>query len=396
MKVLHIIPSVSPRRGGPSKAVVEMVNALNNEGINAEIATTNDDGPEELNVLLGKRTSFANAPVYFFKRFSPSSAVLTPVREFSFSNPFRIWLKENIKRYDVVHVHAIFSFTSSYAMWLARQHSIPYVVRPIGQLESWSLQQSYWRKRIFLSLFERKNLREAALIHFTAMSERNQASDNLDEIKTQRSSTVIPLGVALPEQIDQARAKLCSHFDLAADKKIILFLSRIHPKKGLDLLIRGLNDQQDRQWQFVIAGEGDTTYVEQLNALTKELGIAQHCHFIGFQTGATKQLLLQGADVFALTSYSENFGIAVLESLAAGTPVLISNEVAMSEHITKPQLGIVCETNSQSITDALSTISGKDSRSFNSIRQVVKQHFAWSSTAKSLRAEYQKILQRQL
>ena len=246
LKVLHVIPSVSAARGGPSKAVIEMVSALRDINIDAEIVTTNDHGEHELDVELGKQIQYKNVPVTFFKRFSPR---IKAVREFAFSNDLRVWLKQNIDRYDVVHVHAIFSFCSSYAMYLARKKSIPYIVRPIGQLETWSLSQSTKRKKLFLALSERKNLNQANAIHFTAESEKQQALVALPSLKTR----VIPLGMNSQAVIENAQQKMLAKWPLKPDVPTLLFLSRLHPKKGIELILNALVKKTNNQVQLIIA-----------------------------------------------------------------------------------------------------------------------------------------------
>ena len=193
LKVLHVIPSVAPCRGGPSKAIIEMVSALQDIGVDAEIATSNDNGDSELNIELNTLTNHQSVPIRFFKRCPYK---LRSLREFSYSKPFKTWLTNHIQDYDLVHVHAIFSYFSSYAMLQARRNSIPYIIRPIGQLEEWSLNQSKLKKTLYLKLIEKANIEGAGAVHFTADSERDQALARFKEL----NSCVIPLAVELPKQ----------------------------------------------------------------------------------------------------------------------------------------------------------------------------------------------------
>lgn len=388
IKALHVIPSISPSRGGPSKAVIEMVSALQDIGVVAEIATTNDDSNNTLDVPLNLKTQYNGVPVIFFQRFSPP---INALREFAYSRSFKQWLKKNIHRYDVIHIHAIFSFCSSYAMNLAKKNNIPYIVRPIGQLEDWSLSQSKFRKQLYLNLIEKSNLENANAIHFTAKSEQQQALTFLPNLSAQ----IIPLGVQFTKKEKNAKQKMLTHWSLKNDVVTFLFLSRLHYKKGLELLLSSLCDVKHRPFQLIIAGDGDNAYKQSLIELIDSYKLKNNCHLVGFVKGAEKQILLQGCDFFVLPSYSENFGIAVLEAMASSTPVIISDTVALASDVKKNQLGFICKPNQESLTQAL--IQAFDYNDTNNkmgqaAELFAKKNYNWKLQAEKINTLYKSII----
>ena len=385
MKILHIIPSVAVARGGPSQAILEMVKALNISGIEAEIATTNDNGPDLLDVPLGQRSQHQDVPVWFFPRFSPN---IHSVREFAFSAEFTIWLWKNIKNYDLIHIHAIFSYPSTMAMAIARHHKIPYIVRPLGQLCTWSLEQSARKKQIYLRLVERANLSHCRSIHFTAIQEQQEAvSLNLPV-----PSFVLPHGLSIQPIIPNARQRLRQYLNLPDDQPIVLFLSRLHPKKGLDYLIPALAQITDLRFTFVLAGNGSPEYVAELQSLITSNNIQDRTQCPGFVTGELKDLFLQGSDLFVLTSYSENFGVSVLEALAAGLPAVVTPGVALSDLVRQQQLGYVPELDvlsiSTSIRQALDHPTSAKAMG-NKAHNFVSENYGWETIANRLGTIYQ-------
>jgi glycosyltransferase involved in cell wall biosynthesis len=287
-------------------------------------------------------------------------------------------------------------------MYLARKRGIKYIIRPIGQLENWSLQQSRLRKLVFLRLFEQSNIEQAKGIHFTAQSEFEQARMALPRISNDRVSNreimIIPLGINPPKVIDDARSKVVERYNLDPKNKILLFLSRVHPKKGLELLFGALSNLEQTNCHLIIAGDGDPNYVEELEATSKKLGITRQCQFIGYQDGKEKQELLQGSDLYLLTSHSENFGIAVLEALAAGTPVLISQGVALAELVSGKKLGYTCEIDIVSIQSQLKYCLDKENEHELATlgqrsAQHIQEHYQWTTIAERLKSSYQNILE---
>jgi glycosyltransferase involved in cell wall biosynthesis len=388
MKVLHVIPSIAQVRGGPSQATIEMVRALRSQGVDAEIVTTNDNGLDLLDVPLRQRIEYEQVPVWFFPRFSPS---IKSLREFAFSSQLTTWLWQHITDYNLLHVHAIFSYPSTAAMAIARLRRLPYVVQPHGLLCNWSLQQSASKKQVYLTLTEYANLNYSQALVFTSQQEQQQVS----QLGLMSPSFIVPLGLDLPSPIPDARHRLRQLLNVPEDEPVILFMSRLHPKKGLDYLISALGKLRDQRFTFVLAGSGSSDYEAEINNLLVSAAI-DHCTYrSGFVEGEMKDLLMQGADIFTLTSYSENFGVAVLEAMAVGLPVVVTPGVALASVVEQYQLGYVAELDVAAITSTLEhcldhpqTTKEMGDRA----RQLVRQQYTWERNASNLSKVYTAIL----
>lgn len=389
MKILHVIPSVSPARGGTSRAVLDMVRALRDGGIEAEIVATNDDGDNLLDVPLGISTLFDRVPTYFFARCSPQ---LPALREFAFSGSFTTWLFQNITKYDAIHVHAVFSYTSTVAMAIARLKGVPYITTPHGMLCSWSLQQGGQKKQTYFNIIERANLNGARSIQVTCQQERDEVA-----ILNLKSPTfVLPLALTdTPVQIPDAAKRLRESLDCDRDEPIVLFLSRLHYKKGLEYLIPALGRLKERRFTFVLAGNGTPAYEAEIQALLANAGIAQRTRMVGFVEGERKDLLIQGANLFALTSHSENFGISVLEALAVGTPVLVTPGVGLAPIIGDKGLGFVADLDIESIAGAIERVLTDLDRAKaigERARKFTLEHYTWEPIAAELIRVYGDLL----
>ncbi|NEO94738.1 MAG: glycosyltransferase [Moorea sp. SIO3G5] len=391
MKVLHVIPSIAQVRGGTSRAILDMVKALRVCGTDVEIVTTNDNGEDLLVVPLGKSHQYEQVPVYFFPRFSPN---IPSIREFAFSAQLTTWLWHHIHKYDLLHVHALFSYVSTVAMTIARVKGIPYLNIPHGLLCEWSLQQSARKKQIYLDIIERANLNYSKALHLTSSQEQRE----VEHLNLTAPSIVLPHGLSIPETIPNAHQKLRQQFNLPPDEPIILFLSRLHPKKGLDYLIPALAKLTNYRFTFILAGSGEADYEEQLKSLLVETDLHSRTHLVGFVKGESKDLLLQGSNLFALTSHSENFGISVLEALAVGLPVLVTPGVALASLVEKHQLGYVTELDVKAIASGIEnylTNPQQAKEMGTRARQLIFEQYTWDSIAKKLIQVYKAIIQNQ-
>ncbi len=388
MKILHVIPSIGPVRGGPSHAVLGMVKALRQSGIDTEIATTNDNGLDLLDVPVYQRTEYQGVPVWFLPRFSP------PLKEFIFSAALTRWLWQHIPDYDIIHTHYLFSYPSTCAGLIARNQGIPYIVRIIGQLTPWALAQSRLKKQLYTSLIERHNLNRAAAIHCTSKAEVEDA--HKFGIKT--PAITLPLGVNNPINLPNAKPKIRHLYNLSPTTPIILLLARLHPVKRVDLLLNALKQlvTQNNDCHLIIAGSGETDYVNYLKNLVDSLGLTSRTSFAGFVSGEDKELLLQGSDIFVLPSFTENFGVAIAEAMAAGLPVIITPGVQIAPEIAQAKAGLVVEGEVDDLSNAIAQLlASPDLRNQlgENGKQLVSSRYSWSAIAQNLASVYAKIIE---
>jgi glycosyltransferase involved in cell wall biosynthesis len=330
----------------------------------------------------GKPVLFHQIPTLFFPR-QWSEAL-------KFSYPLARWLNSNISQFDVVHIHAVFSHACLAAARACRRNRVPYIVRPLGTLDPWSLQQKRFRKQLFWQLAAKRMLGEAAAIHYTTDEERRLAENALGLNR----GVVIGLGVdsALLLNKNESEAGLFRqrHPSLGSHP-FVLVMSRIHPKKGLELLLQTfaelISEKRFQHWRLVIAGDGDSAYVQSLKKMARENRVENHILFPGWLEGAEKVSALRSADLLALASHQENFGLCVVESLACGVPVLVSTQVNLCREIEAARAGWVAPLNPKDLKEALqAALQDKEQRRQRGLagREMVKVRFSWPAIAREL------------
>ena len=386
IRALHVIPSLSPKHGGPSYAVRALAQALASVDVDVTIATTDDDGDDaRFNVPIGEPIKADATTIYYFKRtFLPYKVSFGLAR----------WLQSNISKFDVVHIHALFSFSSTVAAHIAHRQGVPYVVRPLGVLNRYGLENRRpLLKKITMPLFEWRILRHSAAIHYTSEAEKREAAQLSPEIDCHRS-VVIPLPV---ETANGSAEDFIKRFPQAAGRRVILFLSRIDPKKGIELLLeafvegcRGLNDVV-----LVIAGEGSPRYMDTLRARAKELQIDDRVIWTSHLSGAVKAGAFAAAEIFVLPSYSENFGIAAAEAIAGGVPTIVTKSVGLADEIRAADAGIVVEPTAAEIGSSLKRLlqdqQARDSLAANA-KSFASEHLSPVKIGAALKTLYRQAI----
>ena len=342
MRVLHVIQSIGPLEGGPSAVIRTMARCQAESGMEVHIATTDGNGRGRLPPDKSNPTIKENVTYWIFPR---------QTRFYSFSFPLTVWLCKHLSKYDIVHIHGLFSYTCLAAAVCARISRTPYFVRPFGILSRWGMCNGHWRlKRIYFRLVESRMLKGAAGVQYTSEQEAQEAQLLCFEHKR----VVVPNPVELIE-MEGASASFGRAYPELVGKTVLLFLSRLDPKKGLDLLLPAFARIRSRHPDavLIIAGEGEPAFVARLKQSCHEQGLDAGVRWAGFVQGEEKRTVLAGADLFILPSYSENFGVAVVEALGAGLPVLISDQVGVHREVAAANAGLVVECEVDQIESAL-------------------------------------------
>lgn len=393
MKILHVIPSISPSLGGPPQVALNLVWALRQSGVEAEIVTTNYDDSGTIDYPLNQRVDYpfkasreVSVPVWFLP-FQPPA-----LKEFIFSPALTYWMWKHIQHYDVLDNHYLFSYAPTCSAMLARLRGVPYTVRTMGQLAPWALAQSRLKKQIYTTLVERNNLNQAAAIHCTTVEE----AEDVRRFGITSPTVTLPLGVHPPITYPDTDSKLRAHYEIPSGVPIILFLSRLHYKKRPDLLLQSLSRVKEQGFRFhlIMAGSGDPNYEVELKSLAASLKLTDCTSFPGLVLGQAKDILLQGSDFFVLPSFSENFGIAVAEALISGLPTIVTPGVQISSDVLAANAGLVVQGDIQSLTDAIIQLLQNPmlrQQLGNNGKQFAQKRYSWGAIAEELIPIYAKI-----
>jgi len=342
MLILHIITTLSPVDGGPPEAVRQLLRAYLKVGAEVEIACL--DNPD---------ASFLKdipCPVHAMGQ--------SLLGRYAFSPALWRWLHKNASRFEGIVMNGIWTFPGVALRFAARRAGKPYGIFAHGALDPWFNRKYPLKhlKKLIYWPFQYAVLRDALAVFFTTTTERDLAITSFRPNKWR--SVVVPYGISDPNDLQQDAAKEIEAFNMRLPKlgnrRFLLFLGRIHEKKGCDLLIKAFAKAaaSEPDVDLVMAGPDQTGMKATLQQLAEQLGVAERIHWPGLISGELKWGALRACEAFVLPSHQENFGIAVVEALAVGRPVLISNQVNIWPEIEQDRAGLV-EEDTQDGTDRL-------------------------------------------
>ncbi|WYL99579.1 MAG: glycosyltransferase [Gloeotrichia echinulata CP02] len=380
--VCHVVANINENSGGPAYSVTNLAQALSVQGISPHLFTLDYQGH-------GKQVSTTNVNLHSYT----ATKLAKYLRGFQPSASHALQ-KLAATELDLIHNHGLWMFPNLYARQAATRNNLPLLISPRGMLEAWSLRNSWLKKLPAWFLYEQQNLQKAIAFHATSKEE----AKSLRQLNFRQPIAVIPNGVSIPNLDTQpSREVLCSLFPELTAKKWLLFLSRIHPKKGLDnlLLVWKTLVKQFPDWHLVIAGPDLIGYQAKLEELTATLQLQSQVTFTGMLSGEQKASALSNADLFILPTHSENFGIAIAESLAYGVPV-ITTKGAPWQDLETYGCGWWIENNQQGLRNALVDaieMSGSERQAMGvKGRNLVDTKYSWNAIAKDMASVYHWIL----
>ncbi len=338
---IHFVSEIRLELGGVVQAVVDLCQAISARGHKVILVTFDaTDVPEHWTTSPGDWPQVVEIkPAWYSRRFVSTKGL----QEFS----------KLLDGVDLAHLHTPWEPSNLQIMRILRQAKIPYIVTVHGMLDEWSMQRKSLKKRTYLSLCGRKLFEHATTVHLTAESESEQASRWVP-IGDREAVQCYALDLTSYDPLPGPDPAYKAYPVISPEMKKVLFLSRIHPKKGVEFLLEAgaLLRKEGLPIQLLIAGPGEESYIKRLKSMASDLGIAEHTEFLGMVRGIEKRSLFQLSDVFVLPTYQENFGLVIAEAMACGTPVVTTRGTDIWREIERGGARIA-EINGQSLADQI-------------------------------------------
>jgi len=394
MKLLCVIPSYWPafQYGGPIASNHNLNMALAKKGIDVTVYTTNVglNGKIDIN---NKKVNINGVKVVYFNYTKLFEPIGTTGWQFSWCMTEA--LKKNLKKYDITYIPAIWNYPAVIAGYYCRQYSKPYIIAPKGSLYPYTIKKKEWKKWPYYKLFAEKNIKSATAIHYTSEDEAEKCHLRL---ALKNKAIIVSNGIDLSEfTVLPDRERIMEHYPILKDKKIILFLGRINWKKGLDILVKAYSRlaKERSDIHLLIVGSNEGGYEKKLRRWLKNEGVLERVTLTGMLSGREKLEAFIGSDVFVLPSYSENFGMAVVEAMACNLPTIISNQVGICKEVKSARAGLVIHTDQDELYRALIELLDNKKKSLEigrNGRKLVEEQFSIEKVADKMIKIFEEII----
>ena len=363
MKILHSVPKISDEASGPSYTVPRLCQAI--ASLKHEVTLTCIGS--ETNIPGVNLTNHSSWPI---------------LKNFAISHEHTFFLKKQASKMDIVHNHILWSMANITAGLVVPGKHSKLVTSPRGTLSEWALRRSKWKKKIIWPL-QKPVLDRADLLHATSEAEY----EDIRRLGFNQPVLIVPNGIDLPKLKVSRSSK---------DFRTLIFISRIHPKKGIDILLDAWShiEKKYNNWKLRIIGPGDTKYVQSLKAQALQNG-SNHVEFVGPLYGKEKSEAYNNADLFVLPTHSENFGMVVAEALSNECPAIVSRGAPWSG-LEKEGCGWWISNNIESLKKALSiamSLSENELKVMGSRGRLwMKRDFSWDRIAILMEEGYKWLL----
>lgn len=354
MQVLQVVSGIDPKSGGPTRSVKGICRALSKAGVDVTLLVPHGDH------------EFDNPCGVKIVRGQLNRTILT----------------RTIKQFDLVHIQGLWDWSLHKVAAECRKCKVPYVISPRGMLDPWALSVKKWKKRLAMLVYQRRDLKGASAFHVTAaLEEKNVRAQGLEQ-----PCIIAPNGVDLPMELPKMKAR--------GEQRTAIFLSRLHPGKGLLLLAEAWARVKPQGWTMRIVGPDSYGHKAEVLAKLDELGIRDQWQFVDMVDDVRKWQEYAAAELLVHPSVSENFGITIAEGLTAGLPVICTDGTPWTE-ISEHKCGWYIKANSE---DALAVALREATNSAELAemgargRKLVEERYTWSAVSGKMLCGYEEVL----
>lgn len=396
LRILHVVPSIGPYSAGAGLAALEMCVALAQLGHDVHIYALSSDIPNGWKVSARTPYIHCDVTVEFFEQVGFDYYWISP------GMTRRLW--RNVSTFDVVHIHSLYRSHLPITAFICKHFAVPYIVKPHGSLDPFMYRMRRWRKAIHERLFDKPAYQYSAAIQYVASEERTLAESTNMIHGLEHKSVTVPSAVIVPEGIwstpkesfsntDPGILRLYERFPSIEGKDVVLFLGRLTYKKGLDILISAfaIVKKEYPNAHLFLVGPDSEGFGESIRKWIGENGLESATTFGGLLQGDDKWAAFRLARVFALPSYTENFGIAIVEAMTQSCPVVITNRVNIWREISEAGAGIVTNCDVDETAEAIGKVLGDNALALSlgtAGRELAMNQFTWPAAARQMESVY--------